>query len=116
MTPSQTGAMFQAFSAEFAAMGESIEGLSGLFSEHVRQLAAEDRPRVLYEAQALDELAQRLDALRSLATDLARGERVEVALDCVPLADLADRIREAVLISTPERRPKPVAGDMILFE
>jgi len=108
--------MFQAFSVELATMGEGVEGLAGLVSDHVRQAPAEARPRALIQAQALDELTQRLDAMRSLAVVLARGEPVEAALDVVPLADLADRLRGVVLLSAPEVRVRPVAGDLMLFD
>lgn len=115
MSPIQTRTMFEALSAELATMGEDIEGLAGLVADHVRLVAPEVRQRTLIQAQAVDELTQRLDALRSLATLLARGEPVEAALDAIHLADLADRLRSVVLPSAREVRSPPAAGDLMLF-
>jgi len=116
MTPAQTTAMFEALSIELEMIGEGVDGLAALISEHVRQAPVEARPQALVQAQALDDLIQRLDALRVLAGGLARGEPVEAALDGVLLAALADRLRGAVLLSAPAVRSTPVGGDLMLFD
>ncbi len=116
MTPAQTTAMFAAFSAELATIGEGVDGFADLISAHVRQASAEARPQALIQAQALDDLIQRLDALRVLAGGLARGEAVEVALDGVSLAALADRLSSAVLPASRTACPTPVSGDLMLFD
>ena len=118
MTPAQTMAMFEAFSAELATIGEGVDGLADLISAHVRQAPGEARPQALVQAQALDDLIQRLDALRVLAGGLARGEAIEAALDGVPLAALADRLRGAVLLSSASAAvlSEPAGGDLMLFD
>ena len=109
-------AVFAAFSAELERLGEGVEGLAGLVADHARLTSTEMRPQVLVQAQALDELTQRLDALSALAIALARGESIEAGLDRVPLADLASRLREIVLRSRPETRIRAAAGDLMLFD
>ncbi|MDP1912915.1 hypothetical protein [Brevundimonas sp.] len=116
MEPTQTMAVFAAFSAELESLGGGVEGLAGLVAGYARHASAETRPEVLVQAQALDELTQRLDALSALAVALARGESIEAGLDRMPLADLANRIRGIVLRSRPENRSRAVAGDLMLFD
>jgi len=116
MTPAQTTAMFAAFSAELATIGEGVDGFADLISAHVHQASVEARPQALIQAQALDDLIQRLDALRVLAAGLARGEAIELALDGVPLAALADRLSGAVLASSRAPNATPVSGDLMLFD
>lgn len=116
MEPIQTAAVFAAFSAELESLGEGIEGLAGLVADHARQASAEVRPQVLVQAQVLDELTQRLEALSALMVALARGESIEAGLDRVPLADLASRLRSVVRRSRPETRDRAVAGELMLFD
>lgn len=116
MEPTQSMAVFAALSAELESLGEGVEGLAGLVADHARQAPSEMRPQILIQAQALDEVTQRLSALRVLALALAQGEAVEAGIDRIPLADLASRLRGVVLrtrIQTPRRQS---AGDLLLFD
>lgn len=112
----QTMAVFAAFSAELESIGAGIEGLAGLVAAHAHQAPPELRPQVLVQAQALDDLTQRLAALSTLATVLAGGEAIETGLDQVPLSELADRMRDGVLQSGPKARSRQSAGDLMLFD
>lgn len=117
MERAQAEAMFAAYAIELAEVGQGIEALSAMVSDHVRQCAPGARPAALRDAQAIDVLTQRLDAMRALAAALSQGEPVESALAVVPLADLASRLRSAVLApSAPSPAPAPAAsGDLMLF-
>jgi len=108
-------AMFAAYATELADIGQGIEGLSNMVSDHVRQCAPEDRTRALRDAQAIDVLTQRLDAMRALSLALSNGEPVEDALTVIPLADLANRLRSAVLAPSAVAAPIADAGDLMLF-
>jgi len=116
MNPSQTGAIFAAYAAELGAIGQGLQGLEALVSDHVRQCAPEARPHALREAQAIDVLSQRLDAMRALAAALAQGERIESALGVVPLADLAHRLHSSILTHAPAAPAAAGSGDLMMFD
>jgi hypothetical protein len=117
MTPTQAAALLSALSTEFADMGEAVETLSGVVLDHARLVPPADRARVLGQAQAIDLLSQRLAALRDLSIALSDGRSVDAVLDAVPLADMADRLRLAVVGAGPDRpAPRAAAGDLLLFD
>ena len=115
MERAQSEAMFAAYAVELAEVGQGIESVSAMVSDHVRQCAPADRPAALRDAQAIDVLTQRLDAMRALAVALSRGETVEAALSVVPLADLANRLRSAVLVPSSITPASGESGDLMLF-
>lgn len=115
MERARAEAMFAAYATELADIGRGIEGLSNMVSDHVRQCAPADRPAALRDAQAIDVLTQRLDAMRALSVALSHGEPVEEALGVIPLADLANRLRSAVLSPSSIAAPTADAGDLMLF-
>ena len=115
MERAQAEAMFAAYAIELAEVGQGIEALSAMVSDHVRQCAPGARPAALRDAQAIDVLTQRLDAMRALAAALSQGEPVESALAVVPLADLANRLRSAVLAPSFIPPASGEAGDLMLF-
>ena len=116
MSPSQTRALFSGLSAELAGMMETVEGLSSLVAEHARQTPADRRSGVLVKAQAIDDLHQTLDALRGLAGALSGGAAVESALAGIPLAALADRLRDAASPAASGREAAAPSGDLVLFD
>lgn len=117
MTSAQNLALLSAFSSEFSTMIGQVETLSDLVRDHARLTAPADRSRVLTQAQGVDALSQRLHALRGLASALANEQPVDAALDAVPLADLAESLRRAILNSDPELASATAgAGDLMLFD
>lgn len=108
--------LFQALSAELSSTRGRIDALAGLVSGYVRSCPLEARPIALRDAQAVDALAQHLEALSGFALRLSDGEPFETALAAVPLADLADRLRAAVQLSPHHRADTSLAGDVVMFE
>lgn len=116
MSATRSCQLLSALSAELAAMTETVESLSGMAADHVRNSQGEARARALVDAQAIDDLSQRLTALSDVTGAVARGEGVETAIGDVRLADLKSRLLDAVSASTAAPAPRPVAGDLMLFE
>lgn len=116
MSATRSCSLFSALSAELAAMMETVELLSGMAADHVRNSQGEVRARALVDAQAIDDLSQRLAALSGMTGAVARGEDVEAAIGGVRLTDLQARLRDAVSASTSAPAPRPVPGDLMLFE
>lgn len=117
MTSAETTALLTALSAELAAMRATVAALDFLMLDHVRLVAPADRAGVLVRAQAVDALGQQLQALRDLSLTLAEGAPIPAALDRIPLADLADRLRKTVLnheVAAPSAPALP--GDLALFD
>ena len=116
MEPAQTMAVFAAFSTELETLRQGVEGLAELVADHARQASADIRPQVLVQAQALDDMSQTLHALSALSVGLARGGSMEAELERMPLADLANRLRDTVLRSKPQPRSRQAAGELMLFD
>jgi hypothetical protein len=118
MTPSQTPSLLSALADELALTLPVVEGLSALVVEHAIQADALHRPRILIQAQAVDDLSQRLVALRDLTEALSHGAKVEAALDTVSLAEMAARLRLAVNGTASNTMPVASAthGDLMLFD
>ncbi|NJC39813.1 hypothetical protein GGQ87_000071 [Brevundimonas alba] len=116
MTPAQTTSLLSALSSEFATMRETVDGLAGLVLDHARVVATADRAGVLVQAQAIDALGQRLQALEDLSRGVAEGHPIAAALDLVPLTDLADRLRGPVLNLGDVTPQSAMAGDLALFD
>jgi hypothetical protein len=112
----QAKAMFAAFTAELGDIGAGIGGLEAMVADHVRQCPAALRPQALKDAQALDLLIQRLAALQTVAGVLSRGETVQAALSEVLLAEVAMRLRGAVLGEAPMVAVDAGGGDFVLFD
>lgn len=110
-------ALLSGLSHELALMVPLVEGLSGLVMDHAVQADAADRPRILVQAQAVDDLGQRLQALVQLTQAVAKGAAPDTAVDDVPLTALATRLRSA--LRGDPGTPAPAAtstGDLTLFE
>lgn len=118
MNPARTSAFLSALSTEFAAMRRTVDDLAGVVSDHVQQTAPDARAAAMLQAQAVDALSQRLDALSGVTGALARGEPVVNALDGILLADLSGRLRQALLAADPVPQPVagPAPGDLALFD
>lgn len=116
MTPAQNAALLRALSRELADMTRTVEGLEDLVLAHARLAAPADRADVLVQAQGVDSLGQRLQALRQLTECLADGRPVESVLDAIPLADMADQLRRALGREAGDVMPRAAAGDLALFD
>jgi hypothetical protein len=116
MSAAPSCSLLSALSAELAAMMETVEPLCGMAANHVRNSQGEARARALVDAQAIDDLSQRLTALSDLTGAVARGEDVETAIGGVRLADLQSRLRHALSASTAAPASRSAAGDLMLFE
>ena len=118
----QSSALLSALSRELAAMMDTVESLSATISDHVGNSRGEARLRALKDAQAIDDLSQRLEALSAVTGAMARGDDAEAALAGVRLTDLSQRLRGAVPAASPvpttfsAPAAQPVAGDLMLFE
>jgi hypothetical protein len=115
MTPAQVNALLSALSAECAEMGGAADGLATVVFEHARGLPAAERGPVVVQAQAIDLLVQKLAAIADLAGALSEGRPVDAAIDALPLADLAARLRAAVLGGPAGPAPSD-SGDLLLFD
>lgn len=117
MAAAEERSLLSGLSQELALMVPIVEGLSGLVMDHAIQADAAARPRILAQAQAVDDLNQRLQALVDLTRAVAAGTAPEAALDAVRLADVAARLR---LASAGERSqpatPARGSGDLMLFD
>lgn len=115
--PVPGGTLLSGVSHELALMLPMVEGLSALVMDHAVQADAAQRPRILAEAQAVDDLGQRLQALVRLTQAVAEGEAPDAAVDAILLADLATRLRSALRGETvPPHIAAAASGDLMLFE
>lgn len=116
MSAAPSCTLLSALSAELAAMMEMVDSLSGMAADHVRQSQGEARMRALVDAQAIDDLSQRLGALSDVTGAVAGGEDLATAIGGVRLADLQSRLRGAVFASGAAPASRHAAGDLMLFE
>ncbi len=120
MSSIPSSALLSAISGELAAMVETVESLSAMVGDHVAQSRGDARLSALRNAQSIDDLSQRLDALSGVTGAMARGDDAEIALAGVRLADLVQRLRGSIptTISAPgpHSGAPSVAGDLMLFE
>lgn len=111
--------LLAAVAAELADIRAGVDEAGGLVSELLRLAPPEQRLTFLTRTQAFDVLSQRVDALSGLAAALAADQPMDTALAALPLAEMADRLREMsfrVKPSASEAAPAAVAGDLLLFD
>ena len=112
MDPAQTRALFAAISTEFAGIGEGIESLATLVSDHLRKATPAARLKALQQAQAIDALTQQCRALQDLTQALSEGKGLLASLADMPLTDLSDRLTDV----RPARQQGAAPGDLVLFD
>ena len=117
MSRHDTRALLAAVSAELADIRTGIDEAGDLVSDLVKDAAPAQRLTYLTRMQAFDVLSQRVDALSGLAQALAEDQPMDTALAALPLAEMADRLRELSLRVKPMERSASVAvcGDLLLF-
>jgi hypothetical protein len=101
-----------AVAGELISVREQIAGIETLVSDLVRRAAPEERAGILTDAQALDALTQRLEALSGLLRMLGDGAHPAEAVGRLPLADMAERLGAATGEAT---APSQAPGDLMLF-
>lgn len=103
--------LMAALAAEIGDVRAGVDRMSALVSDLVRRLPVEDRAEALTDAQALDVLIQRLDAVAGVLHGLSDGQTPIAAVAGVRLTDVADRLQG----QTPPRAPAG-SGDLLLFD
>jgi hypothetical protein len=118
MSHPNTKGLLAAVSAELADIRAGIDEAGDLVSELVKGAPPEQRLTYLTRMQAFDVLSQRVDALSGLASALAADQPMDTALAALPLAEMADRLRELSFRGRPlsETAPAAVSGDLLLFD
>ncbi|MNH68002.1 hypothetical protein D3C87_320630 [compost metagenome] len=110
--------LLSAVAAELDDIRAGVDEAGGLVSELLRLAPPEQRLTFLTRMQAFDVLSQRVDALSGLAGALAADQPMDTALAALPLAEMADRLRELSFRGRPrsEAAPAAVSGDLLLFD
>lgn len=115
--PADAPALLAALAAEIGDVRAGVDRMSTLVSDLVRRLPAEDRAEALTDAQALDVLIQRLDAVAGVLHGLSDGQTSADAVSTVLLADVAVRLKGGTPASSPvAAHPPPASGDVLLFD
>lgn len=110
--PPEHAELLAAVADELMGVREGMHDVEALVSRLVRLVAPEDRPAALTQAQALDALTQRLEALSGVLRLLSGGASPAEAVSRLALADMAGRLRPV----PGEAMPSPAAsGDLTLF-
>ena len=119
MNDYDTKGLLSAVAAELADIRAGVDEAGGLVSELLHLAPPEQRLTYLTRMQAFDVLSQRVDALSGLAGALAADQPMDTALAALPLAEMAERLRETSLRvfdrAAEPARPAP-AGDLLLFD
>lgn len=125
MSDYDTKGLLTAVAAELADIRAGVDEAGGLVSELLKLAPPEQRLTFLTRMQVFDVLSQRVDALSGLAGALAVDQPMDTALAALPLAEMAERLRETSLRGRPLRAAEPAqaqgvgaapAGDLLLFD
>ena len=118
MNDYDTKGLLSAVAAELADIRAGVDEAGGLVSELLRLAPPEQRLTYLTRMQAFDVLSQRVDALSGLAGALAADQPMDTALAALPLAEMADRLRELTFRVKPSSSVASAAasGDLLLFD
>ncbi|OGN49278.1 MAG: hypothetical protein A2352_08165 [Caulobacterales bacterium RIFOXYB1_FULL_67_16] len=110
--PPEHALLLAAIADELTGVREGIDHVEALVSRLVRRAPPEDRAEALTEAQALDALTQRLEALAGVLRMLGNGATPAESVSRISLADMAGRLRPAAGVQTSAAQD---AGDLMLF-
>lgn len=113
--PADAPSLLAALAAEIGDVRSGVERVSGLLTDLVRRLPAEHRAEALTDAQALDVLIQRLDAVAGVLQGLSDGRTSADAVSAVLLADVAVRLTGEAPARAPDHPPAS-SGDLLLFD
>ncbi len=109
--PADAPSLLAALAAEIGDVRAGVDRMSALVSDLVRRLPIDDRAEALGDAQALDALIQRLDAVAGVLHGLSDGQTSADAVSAVLLAEVAARLNG----DGPVRAPVST-GDLLLFD
>ena len=109
--PVDAPTLLAALAAEIGDVRAGVDRMSALVSDLVSRLPADDRAEALTDAQALDVLIQRLDAVAGVLHGLSDGQTSADAVSTVLLSDVAERLRGDAPVRTPA-----TSGDLMLFD
>jgi len=113
--PADAPSLLAALAAEIGDVRSGVDRMSALVSDLVRNLPADSRAEALTDAQSLDVLTQRLDAVAGVLHGLSEGRSSADAVSTVLLADVADRLRGRETAPAPAA-PNTGSGDLMLFD
>ncbi|RZJ98003.1 MAG: hypothetical protein EON88_01620 [Brevundimonas sp.] len=113
--PADAPSLLAALAAEIGDVRAGVDRMSALVSDLVRRLPVEDRAEALTDAQALDVLIQRLDAVAGVLHGLSDGQTSADAVSSVLLADVARRLTDDAPRPA-AGSPPTTAGDLLLFD
>lgn len=111
--PPEHAQLLAAVADELMGVRQGIDGVEALVSRLVAQASVEERPAAVTQAQALDALTQRLEALAGVLRMLGGGASPAEAVGRLALADMAGRLRPAA--GEPSAPPPAASGDLTLF-
>lgn len=104
-------ALLSALAEETAALARPVERISAVLGELIGKLPAETRGSAVVEAQALDVVVQRLEAIAQALSGLALGASDAEILADLKLSDLVARLKGSARDHTAVE-----AGDCELFD
>ena len=110
--PPEHAELLVAVADELTRVREGIDHVEALVSALVRRAPPHERGEALTEAQALDALTQRLEALSGVLRMLGGGATPAEAVSRLALADMAGRLRPAAGV---QAAAAPDPGDLMLF-
>ncbi len=117
MSNPDTKSLLTAVSAELSDIRVGVDATADLVSELLGHAPADQRLAYLTRIQAFDVLSQRIDALSGLAAALAGDQPLDSALAALPLAEMAERLRETSLRGSGSVTSSSAdAGDLVLFD
>lgn len=118
MSSTDTKSLLTAVSAELSDIRMGVDSTAVLVSELLGLVPSDQRLAYLTRIQAFDVLSQRIDALSGLAAALAGDQPIDSALAALPLAEMAERLRETSLRGSPNNGEASAddAGALILFD
>ena len=118
MSKLDTKCLLTAVSAELSDIRMGVDATAELVAELLALAPSEQRLGYLTRIQAFDVLSQRIDALSGLAAAVAGDQPLDTALAALPLAEMAERLRETSLRGTAPAGAVATAdaGDFILFD
>lgn len=118
MSSSDSKSLLVAVAAELSDIRMGVDRTADLVSELIALVPNDQRLAYLTRIQAFDVLSQRVDALSGLALALAGDQPIDSALAALPLAEMAERLRETSLRGTVTSGGPASndAGDLILFD
>lgn len=110
--PADHAALLRAVADALLQARGRIDGVEVMVSDLIRQTAPEDRSTALIQAQALDVLAQEIEAMSGVLRRLGQGDAPDQALGAVTLADLSVRLGAVVRVT---RDNAAASDDVELF-